>query len=390
MTLDFQLVRQQVKELGERASLHEQELQRLREEACDLFAYHAERQEELRQKVQKVVELYDPSLRCALPVEEALNLHRPEPPAPEEVTLLAVDGSQINPDRHAQVQYCLLNWGSVCMQPGKPLPPVTSVDCQLYYEDNLYTKTEAELALERDLGERTRLARLAAGVPGVVITLTDGPLELWGAKDARGGEDENFTKSLNRYLEILSELCELGAVTAGYVDKPGADLVVRLLEVAKTLDPELPQIRDRRPLRGVTDAYLFRTLLAPGERSAVFAMQSQSAKRYTGVRALHFFYLNVGRENHPWIARVEIPRWVAENDRMLDSLHAVLVRQCRILGARPYPYLLHRAHETAVVTLPEKEQVTQMIILELRRRGVEVGEESAKQAAKDQPGRTRL
>src|SRR5690606_3528090 len=145
----------------------------------------------------------------------------------------------------------------------------------------------------------------------------------------------------------------------------------------KTLDPELPQIRDRRPLRGVTDAYLFRTLLAPGERSAVFAMQSQSAKRYTGVRALHFFYLNVGRENHPWIARVEIPRWVAENDRMLDSLHAVLVRQCRILGARPYPYLLHRAHETAVVTLPEKEQVTQMIILELRRRGVEVGEESA-------------
>ena len=390
MTLDFQLVRRKVKELGERASLHEQELQRLREKACSLFESNAERQEELRQKVQNVVRNHDPSLRCALPVEEALNTRRPEPPAPEEVTLLAVDGSQINPDRHAQIQYCLINWGSVCMQPGQPVPPVTAVDCQLYYEDNLYTKSEAELALERDLGERTRLARLAAGAPGAVITLTDGPLELWGAKDARGGEDENFTESLNRYLEILTDLCALGAVTAGYVDKPGADLVVRLLEVAMTPDTELSQIRELRPLRGVSDAFLFRTLLEPGERSAVFAMQSQSAKRYTGERALHFFYLNVGRAGHPWIARVEVPRWVVENGAMLDGLHAVLVRQCRILGARPYPYLLHRAHETAVVTLQEKEQVTQMIVMELRRRGVEVGEASNKQAAKDQPGRTRL
>ena len=74
---------------------------------------------------------------------------------------------------------------------------------------------------------------------------------------------------------------------------------------------------------------------------------------------------------------------------MLDNLHAVLVEQCRIMGQWSYPYLLHRAHETAVVSFQEKEQVTLMITQEPRRRGVEVGELSDKQAAKDLQGRTR-
>jgi hypothetical protein len=60
-----------------------------------------------------------------------------------------------------------------------------------------------------------------------------------------------------------------------------------------------------------------------------------------------------------------------------------------MMGSRPYPYLLHRAHETAVVTLDDREQVTQMIALELRRRHVEVGEVSQKQGSKDLGGRTR-
>jgi hypothetical protein len=104
--------------------------------------------------------------------------------------------------------------------------------------------------------------------------------------------------------------------------------------------------------------------------------------------ALRFFYLNVGRTDAAWLARVEIPAWVAEDPQKLDSLHAVLVDQCKILGTRAYPYLLHRAHETAVVTLEEKDQLTQMIILELRRRGVWVGEASHKQAAKSLGKRT--
>ena len=73
---------------------------------------------------------------------------------------------------------------------------------------------------------------------------------------------------------------------------------------------------------------------------------------------------------------------------MLNNLHAVLVDQCRIMGTRPYPYLLQRAHETALLSRQEKEQVTQMIILELRQRGIKLEGPSQKQASKDLPGRT--
>ena len=71
------------------------------------------------------------------------------------------------------------------------------------------------------------------------------------------------------------------------------------------------------------------------------------------------------------------------------DLHAILVKQCQILGDNTYPYLLHRAHEAAVVTMAEKEQVTQMITLELRRRKLEVGQVSQKQIAKNSAKRGR-
>ena len=71
----------------------------------------------------------------------------------------------------------------------------------------------------------------------------------------------------------------------------------------------------------------------------------------------------------------------------VGSLLLKLVQQCQIMGKRPYPYLLHRAHEAAVVSMEEKEQVTQMIAHELRKRGVEIGEISHKQAGKDLGGR---
>jgi hypothetical protein len=391
MALDFQQVREQVRQLGENAPLREQRLKALRDQARDLLQRNANELDRLREKVQRAVQQHDPSLRCALPVKEPLTAHFPQPALPEQATILAADGSQIGLDRHAETEYCLINVGAIQMHLASPEPPKPTVSCRLLYDEQLYTPsgtiTEATLALMRDLNERTILARLAAQAEAPVFTFSDGPMELWGGKD-RDGEASEFQKSLREYLGVLAQLCDLQAATAGYVDKPGANLVVRLLEVDLVPEAELAEIRQRRPLRGVSDADLYRDLLEPGERSPVYALQSQSARNYTQALALHFFYMNVGRPGKPWLARVEVPAWVVDNRAMLDGLHAVLVSQCRMMGGRPYPYLLHRAHETAVVSLKEKEQVTQMIALELRRRGVQVGEVSQKQAMKQVAGRT--
>ena len=138
---------------------------------------------------------------------------------------------------------------------------------------------------------------------------------------------------------MLSRLQTRGVATAGYVDNPAADLVVRLLELMEASAEDLERLRAYHPLLGVTDRWLFgekdEPLLAPGERSAVFRFQARSEQTYTGVLSLHFFYLNVGSEGHPWPVRVEIPRWVADDAQKLGQLHAALVEQCRIMGSRP-------------------------------------------------------
>jgi hypothetical protein len=213
---------------------------------------------------------------------------------------------------------------------------------------------------------------------------------LWGAK---GEDTKSYLDYVEKYKGVLSRLQSRGVITAGYVDKPSADLVIRLLEIMTADNEQLQKLREFHPLRGVSDRWLYgeqkNPLLPPGHRSAVFHIQSNSEKNYKGVLSLHFFYLNVGTEGHPWPVRVEIPKWVVDDKEKLDLLHGVLVEQCRMMGNRPYPYLLHRAHETAVVKHEEKQQIEQLLTLELRKNNEDVDEGSFKQSAKDLQGRTR-
>jgi len=316
------------------------------------------------------------------------------PGSATEATLIAADGSQINPDRHGAVQFGLINVGAIIMKLKSGEAPEISTDSELLFGDDLLPNgipmSDGMVALKRDLAERMKLDDLSKRIKGGIVTFTDGPIELWGAK----GEDaQSYAEFIEKYKTILSRLQSRGVITAGYVDKPSADLVVRLLEIAMADNEQIQKLREFHPLRGVSDRWLFgekeKPLLPSGHRSAVFRIQSSSEKNYKGVLELHFFYLNVGTEGHPWPVRVEIPRWVVDDREKLDLLHGVLVEQCRMMGSRPYPYLLHRAHETAVVKNEEKQQIEQLLTMELRKNNEDIDEGSNKQSAKDLPGRTR-
>jgi hypothetical protein len=397
MAIDFQQVYQKIKEIGATVQQRKKTLEERRAHARFLLNLHADNLDGLRSKVESA-KAADPNIRCALPQNERLDFHAPPPALPLNATLIAADGSQINPDRHGAVQFGLINVGAIVLRLNSGEAPIIRTDSQLLFDDELFTAsgllTDGMVALRRDLQERSKLYDLAKefgedNTP--VITFTDGPIELWGAKD---GEDASaFEEGLNNYLSVLSKLQGRGVTTAGYVDKPAADLVIRLLELTEATPEDLQKLREYHPLRGVSDRWLFgekkNPLLSPGERSAVFAFQSKSEKYYKGVLALHFFYLNAGTEGRPWPVRIEIPQWVAADPEKLGLLHAVLVSQCRMMGERPYPYLLHRSHEIAVVSHEERQQVEQMLDLELRRNGGETDEGSNKQSAKDLPGKTR-
>jgi hypothetical protein len=392
MPINYQEIYTQIKEIGKGAKERRKRKEEAQSYARDLLNKHASELDFLRSKVDSAKQA-DANIRCALPFNEPLASSYPPPASAKEATLIAADGSQINPDRHAAVQFCVVNVGAIQMKLNSGETPEISTETDLMYGDALllngFPLSDGMVALQRDLKERAKLDELSKGIEGSVVTFTDGPIELWGAK----GEDANaYAEFVQKYLGVLSRLQTRGVITAGYVDKPSADLVVRLLEIAVADNEQIQKLREFHPLRGVSDRWLYgereNPLLPPGHRSAVFGIQSSSEKTYKNALSLYFFYLNVGTDGHPWPVRVEVPKWVVDDKKKLDLLHGVLVEQCKMMGSRPYPYLLHRAHETAVVSQEEKYQIEQLLQQELRRNNEEFDEGSNKQSAKDLKGRS--
>lgn len=388
MPVNYQDLYTRIKAIGAGTQERRKKREDAQTQARELFAYFNSRLDELRSKVD-AVKTADANIRCAYPLDEEIASSHPLPASLKEATLIAADGSQIVPDRHAALQYYVINVGAIAMQIGSGNVPevITHTELRLLeeFEDTFFS--DSQVALQRDLAERKKLLEVAKKYKGTVIALTEGQLELWGAVDSDNSRD--FEKSLQDYLDALKEMEKQKVITSGYVDKPGANWVVRLLEIAMMPQDELPNLKKYHPFPGVTDLWLFSKILGKHERSAIFKFQAKSAEKYTGSISIHFFYINVGDEKKPKIARVDVPLWVVNDQEALNHLHCALVEQAKIMGNEPFPYLLHRAHEIAVVTHKEKEEIDQMLAIEIRNNGGEVGEKSGKQSAKDLQGRTK-
>jgi hypothetical protein len=380
---------------------YQQELNARREAARQLFAGEFD-QSFLVDKIRKAASDIG-HLRCAVPTEEAINASFPLPEDAEEKIIIAVDGSQINPSRHRAINYFLLNVGILTFPARVDQTPMVKRLSKLFssHSDHWKGVNENRIAYLRDLEERKVISEEAKiyGPGAGVLTLTDGPLELWLRSGDGPQSSADIKKALSAYLDSLFELKELGAAAAGYVDKPRAMLVVETLEIARLGSGELEQAKetktDYHQFEGVTDSDLFAGILVrPGDRSAVFELQFSEGKFYKqkdpGL-AMHFFYLNVSQEkDSPIIARVEVPGWVAADAQMIDQLQSALFHQCNILGDVRYPYVLERAHEEALVSFDDRDELERRIIEEFTREGIPVGTLSNKQSAKNlQTGKRR-
>ena len=385
MPINFLSLKSQITEMGSEARAREAGMQSAIKELRALLDARANDLIALQKLVEEEAQK-SKGLRCAIPVSEPLNAHIAcSLPAPV-CTILAADGSQINPDPHDTVLYGLVNIGVFRMQPGSGLAPQEITRSELVHGDALYiggtTMSEDLVALQRDVLERKILAELSSRESEPVISLTDGPLELY--HEPR--QDQLFKQYFEQYKAALDDLSLHNVTTAGYVSRPRADLVVKLLSLVQK---DTANNTENNGVSGLTDIGLFSSLLAPGERSAIFRMQSRSSADYPDRKALHFFYLNAGTLQQPAFARVEIPLWVVEDPNAINLLHSVLVEQARSNPTAPYPYPLLRAHEIAVVKLPERQQVTTMIEAELLRHGFPPAQKSQKQVNKDYSGRRR-
>ncbi len=309
------------------------------------------------------------------------------PPCPQDFTVLATDGSHIDVDRHSSVPCYLINIGSAVLHYGE------SPDAYLFSEPAIFSGSElaivdpvggsreeliegALLGVKRSVEECQTLARMATELPPErpALALLDGSLILWGLAGQRFPEfvrevllEKGFLKALDG-LKGLSQ--DRNFALASYISFPRSADVVNTLRVA--LCPHDPADCDRycsgkRPaagrecdqVSGIQDCDLFRPLLGYGERSPLFVSGSPFMQKYYREHDIHFFYLKLEEE----VARVEMPRWVAEREGLVDLVHALVLDQCR--RGHGYPVALMEAHEMAVVTNADREQFWQLVELAL-------------------------
>jgi hypothetical protein len=348
--------------------------------------------------------------RAARPLHESEPLNIPiKPPAPPpKAILIATDGSQIMPSRHAAFLYYLVNVGAIVYFHGENRAPDTLSEPRMHYPQLQDDQTEDEpgfdksaVTIERDLLEIGTLSNLAwqyerSAQPR--LALLDQRLLYYPFS----GSDAAAREAIEKWAEAISEMRESGALVAGYIDRPGKRSVITLVEsLVDEKDADWRMLGKRRPGDDLTDATLYATLLGPGERSPVFMDVSQANDRFAAndpLIAACFFYFNPGsarvdghgeRLEPRTLARVDIPLWIAQDLESVALVHALLFDQCRLTGY--YPYVLTRAHELAVVGKLDADNLNEMIDLYMQEAGV-IGSITAKQSDKDlvSGGRTRF
>lgn len=296
-----------------------------------------------------------------------------DPPEPGPVTVVAADGSSIEPDRFAPVQCYVINSGYVVLPYGIPaVEPRLDAQAVLGPEfpaggdqgrDDGGEDTSARgwgVNLRRDVHElEVGVWRaLAAAQSGPVVLLYDGTLLPWDldspevAAPIRTDLQERTNRALDDVRGVGAGI-SIGAYVSG---SRARDLVTSLGALAPGDARCWPD----------ADSQLMYRLLAPNQRSAVFEARSKRRDRIEEQFSSHqvcFFYLRIGDD----IARVELPHW-ATGAAQLDRLHATLVDQCDRCGG--YPRALQEAHEQAVISSGDRLQFSLLLERAASRQGL--------------------
>jgi len=332
--------------------------------------------------VQAAVEAAEPR-RLVAALREAPTTTTPAPERPTPITVVATDGSQIYPDRHVDPMFFLLNVSQVGFQYGTREEPLVDAEPRLRFQDDLSAHVDEALgsmttelvSALRDEMELERLldaARTAQVDERPLVALADGTLIRWMI---RGMNNEAVEEQLiARYTEYLQAFQRDGLPLASYVSMPATTEVVNLLRFVvgelEALPPEDIAITpDAPPLDGLLDRHVFDVVLNPGERSATFGSTSHIQRSYPKGSEVHYFYLKVPSRAGPGeMSRVEVPKWVAEDERLLDCIHATVLRECE--KGEGYPLALSEAHERAVIRASEREAFFRLMERRLRRAGL--------------------
>lgn len=274
-------------------------------------------------------------------------------------TVAALDGSQIYPDRHQGTSCFLINIGSVVLDYGAGASRVQFDSSPAVFvgedEDGLEISAELvncrrqELEFARGLVVTRELKKTVDGTP--LLFLFDGSLIFWHLESKDMELKNTF---LSRYLAALHMLYQDKTLVAGYISLPKSKELVNLLRVA-LCDFKVESCTVYKEIDHIVDTSVASFYLKPFTRSIIFKNHSSICAHYPDYLHPHFFYLHVGTE----IGRVEIPAWIARDEKAVDTISKIIIDQSR--KGRGYPVGLAEAHEQAVVKGPDREFFYQLI-----------------------------
>ena len=370
-----------------------EELGKNRDSHLDRLVAFLEAAENVADSTAQAKTRYDPNRHfLAAQVTDSLMGAYPPGDLPTDWSVASVDGSHMDVDRHIPLSCYVVNLGGCVLTYGStPGASFFSQPRVSYQRQDLFLADPANpaneemvtgplLGLIRTVQELERLAQVVEELPGTtpVLALVDGSLVLWGLS---GRGHQPFVKQAiidDRLVGVLDRLREAARVRpvclAAYVSFPRSAEVVNA--VRSCLCPyELAQCRytcgnsrSAKPpcdlANGFLDRDLFQGLLEPGWRSATYMTNSSVPRENYGDHQVAFFYLHCGQE----IARVEIPRWAAQDERLLSLTHSLVLDQCR--RGQGYPVAISEAHEQAVISGSDRRLFREMVSQVLDRQGV--------------------
>jgi hypothetical protein len=398
MTLEFEKLSQEIEQMGRTTRNRQAKREEQIKELLQKLQRYAVDWDEINRCVDKAKALADEKwFRAARPFAptEPLNNGIAAPAPPPQATLIATDGSQILPDRHAPYLYYLINVGGIVYHHGDGRSPHTFTIPQLNYpsddlDESITGFNSASVSIKRDLAEIGTLARTVWDhkyETAPLIAIVDQRLLYWPIGSTDHSENQH---AINTWIKAMDDIRACGAILAGYIDQPGKIAVLNMLHALDVDEADFDIANLTHSNQHLNDADLFSQILKPGERSPVFVDVSANNERFAqSNQEIGFFYLNPGHRGQK-IARVDVPLWAAQQPEVIAQRHSLLYHQCQILLSG-YPYIITRADETAVVGRQDQTYLESLIDLTMQRHGLQASQTS-KQDGKDiaRAGKTRF
>ncbi len=318
-----------------------------------------------------------------------------EIPAPSKInTVIATDGSQIAPNHH-EIAYCyLINIGRVVLHYGQNKHPLLDSLPEVFYRaEDLYVsrqwgiRTEEWMSFCRTASEATVLAELAHQVRSgqmeyvPTLAMVDGSLIYWFLEqlpfDARD-------RILPPILQAWEQLKIAKIPIMGYLSASRNVEAMNFLRLTACSHPVpdcsslCPNQADKVPCKlfeSLRDTTLWGSQLQPGQRGPLWRSNARILDLYQG-QEIYFCYVHVGTE----IARIETPRWVAEDSKLLNEALGVMLAQ--VQKGYGYPVAIAEAHNQAVVKGGDKARFFALLERQMIKAGLRNVGTSYKEARK--------